>query len=503
MSKTPLSDMRATRDRAQDFSAFGGLLPNPDPILRANGKSISTYRDLCVDAHVGGCVRRRKSAVKGLERGIDRGNASSRIARSVESILGDLDIGRIVDEMLDAPLFGYQPMEVMWQAAGGLIVPVDVIGKPPEWFCFDKDNALRLKTRASPTVGELLPPRKFLLPRQDATYQNPYGFPDLSLCFWPVFFKKGGVRLWLQFVEKYGSAFAVGKLPRSATSAERSEMLDALDEMIASGVATIPDDGSVDLKELAGKGASAELFENLAMFCRSEVSIALLGTNQTTEANSNRASAAAGLEVARDLRDGDASIVASAINTLIRWVVEINWPGQDAPTYSFWDQEALDALQASRDKSNYEAGARFTNAYWMRAYGYQADDLVPEETATDLSAGAPGKPVSFAEGGEASGEFNALINAQTSLDDSLDRAIESGIDWDAIVDPLLKPVLNALQNGMAPEEALIEMASWYPEMDDKALEELFARALFVADIWGQLSAQEDEVTDLPAPQEAR
>ena len=103
--------------------------------------------------------------------------------------------------------------------------------------------------------------------------------------------------MWLQFVEKYGSAFAISKLPRSATAVERSEMLDALDEMIASGVATIPDDGSVDLKELAGKGVSAELFENLAMFCRSEVSIALLGTNQTTEANSNRASAAAGLEV--------------------------------------------------------------------------------------------------------------------------------------------------------------------------------------------------------------
>ena len=99
-----------------------------------------------------------------------------------------------------------------------------------------------------------------------------------------------------------------------------------------------------------------------------------------------------------------------------------------------------------------------------------------------------------------SGEFDGLINAQTSLDDSLDRAIDAGIDWDAIVDPLLKPVLSALQNGMAPEEALIEMAGWYPEMDDKALEELFARALFVADIWGQLSAQDD---DLPAPQEAR
>lgn len=39
--------------------------------------------------------------------------------------------------------------------------------------------------------------------------------------------------------------------------------------------------------------------------------------------------------------------------------------------------QLLDQLQAARDKSNYDAGARFTNAYWMRAYGYQEGDLVP------------------------------------------------------------------------------------------------------------------------------
>ena len=77
----------------------------------------------------------------------------------------------------------------------------------------------------------------------------------------------------------------------------------------------------------------------------------------------------------RDLRDGDADIVAAAINQLIRWTVELNWPSTEPPIYSFWDQEAQDALQASRDKSNYDAGARFTNAYFMRAYGYQEGDL--------------------------------------------------------------------------------------------------------------------------------
>ena len=375
MASTPLTDMLATRQRALDFSAFGLVLPNPDPILKAQGKDITTYRDLRTDAHVGGCIRRRKSAVKALEHGLDRDRSPSRIAKAIESILGDLDLDRIIGEMMDAVFYGYQPLEIGWQRVGSLLVPGDVVGKPPEWFCFDPENQLRLKTRTNPQQGELLPARKFLLPRQDATYQNPYGFPDLSMCFWPLFFKKGGIKLWLQFTEKFGSAFSVGKLPRNAQPKERDEMLDALEALIANGVATIPDDGSVELVEMAGKSASADLYERLVMFCRSEVSIALTGTNQTTEASSNKASATAGLDVARDLRDGDADIVTAALNQLIRWTVELNWPSAEPPIYNFWDQEAQDALQASRDKSNHEAGARFTNAYFMRAYGYQEGDL--------------------------------------------------------------------------------------------------------------------------------
>lgn len=365
----------ATRGRSPDFNFAGMELPNPDPILRARGQHIHVYRDLRADAHVGGCIRRRKSAVKALEWGLNLGNAPARVAKSIGSLLRDLPMEQIIGQACDAVLYGYQPMEVMWQARGGLWVPADVVAKPPEWFGFDDANRLRFKTRESQTLGELLPERKFLLPRQDATYGNPYGFADLSMCFWPTVFKKGGVKFWLSFTEKFGSVFPVGKLPRTASPAQRNEMLDALDKLIADGVAVIPDDGSVDLVEASGKGASADLYERLVMFCRSEVSIALTGTNQTTEANSNRASASAGLEVANDLRDGDAEIISAAVNQLIRWTVGLNWAGAEAPVFEMWDQESRDALRANRDKTLSGAGAKFSQAYFRRAYGLQEGDL--------------------------------------------------------------------------------------------------------------------------------
>lgn len=373
-----LSDHLATRARSLDYTTLGLLLPNPDPILKAQGKDIATYRAMQHDALIGSCIARRKASVQALDRGLDRGQASSRANKAVQAVLDALPMSTIIEQMQDCILYGYQPMEVLWGKAGALVVPLQVLAKPPEWFCFDAENMLRFKTREQPLFGEVSPDKKYLLARQSPTYQNPYGLASLSMCYWPLLFKKGGLKFWLAFTEKFGSAFSVGKLPRSATDAERATLLDSLEALIQNGVTTIPDDGSIELVEMAGKTASADLYEKLVAHCSSEIAIALLGQNQTTQASTNKASATAGLEVTRDLRDADARLIASAINELIMWVTELNFGGVAPPVFSFWDQKEQDVLQATRDKSNYDAGARFTNAYWMRGYGYQEGDLQPE-----------------------------------------------------------------------------------------------------------------------------
>lgn len=454
-----LSDHIAQRGRSIDFAALGFNLPNPDPILRARGGRIEIYRELRTDAHVGGCIRRRKSAVKALEWGVDRGLASSRIGKNIEAMFADIDLERLIGDAMEAVLYGYQPLEILWQKAGALIVPAEIVAKPPEWFHFDADNNLRFKTRDNPFAGEEIPAMKFLLPRQDATYQNPYGFADLSMIFWPIVFKKGGVRFWLSFVEKFGSAFSVGKLPRSATPEERAKLLDSLEALIQDGVATIPDDGSIELVEMAGKQASADLYERLVMYCRSEVSIALTGTNQTTEANSNRASASAGLEVAEDLRDGDAEIVAAAVNQLIRWIVDINWGGSAAPKFELWDQEARDQMQAARDKSNYDAGARYTNAYWMREYGYQEGDLA-EPAAPAVPApgggqpGLPSIPVPAGDAQAAQADAAAADKAPQFAAPTVKESLTVGSPDAA---DLLAPAL--------AEQADVQVARWVAEID--------------------------------------
>ncbi|MEE1714497.1 DUF935 family protein, partial [Pseudomonas aeruginosa] len=95
----------------------------------------------------------------------------------IRDMLDDLDLSRIIGEMNDAVLYGYQPCEIMWGRSVKSWAIADIVGKPPEWFQFDNDNLLRFRAKDAGLEGEPVPLNKFVVPRQDATYDNPFGFP--------------------------------------------------------------------------------------------------------------------------------------------------------------------------------------------------------------------------------------------------------------------------------------------------------------------------------------
>ena len=398
---TSLSEQIATRERSMDMS-FGFILPNPDPILKRQGKDIAVYRDMRSRASVGGPIRRRKAAVKALEWRVERGKASARVTRLANDVLATYDMDTLINEITNAVLFGYQPLELVWGPFNGAAAPLQVIGKPQEWFFFDNAAQLRFRSRQQPLQGEELEPRKFLLARQEASYENPYGFADLSMCFWADTFMRGGLKFWVTFTEKYGTPWLVGKQPRGTPGSEVNNLLDKLEAMVQDAVAAIPDDSSIDILESGDKGASADLYERLLMYCRSEINIALLGQNQSTESNSNRASATAGLEVAKTIRDGDSALVMATMNQLLRWLTDLHDGEQaPAPTFVLFEEEDVNTQQAERDETLTKAGLKFTKEYWKRVYRLQDGDI-EEAPAGPSMPKAPGAaaavPVEFVEG---------------------------------------------------------------------------------------------------------
>lgn len=504
-----LSSHIATRERSPDFFALGMYLPNPDPILKKQGKTISVYSDLRSDAHVGGCIRRRKAAVLGLEWRIEREKASARSAKLCETVLQSLDVPRLLHECLEAVLYGWQPLEVLWSPPGaGPRVPLQVLAKPVHWFHFDADAQLRFKTREQPLFGELQMPRKFLVPAQEASYANPYGFADLSMCFWPTVFKRGGLKFWVTFTEKFGTPWVVGKTPRGTPGPEQDKLLDQLEAMVQDAVAVVPDDASVEIVEAGGKGVSADLYERLLMYCRSEIAIALLGQNQSTEASANKASATAGLEVAKDIRNGDARLCEATINQLLRWIVDSNeGEGAPAPKFELFEQEEVDEVQAKRDKLLFDAGLRFTPAYWTRVYGLEDGDIdltpppVPNAamagnaattaaTTTPDPAQEPAKPepASFAEP-------NATTATSNPLAPLADTMATAG---DTVLSTWMTHIANLVNSADTPADLTDALLHAYGDLPTEQLTELMAMAFAAAELKG-MDAVRTEAADVYAP----
>ncbi|RJP20730.1 MAG: DUF935 family protein, partial [Deltaproteobacteria bacterium] len=484
----------ATRNGAIDFYSLGMYLPDPDPVLRKMGKDQKVYRELTTDARVGANIASRKAGVLSMEWGIDRGKAKSREAKTVEGLFKRLKINRILSGILDAAFFGYQPLEVLWENADGLILPRDVIAKPREWFVFSNDNELLLRTKEHPNGGPV-PEKKFLCPVYNGSYENPYGERTLSRCFWPVTFKKGGLKFWVNFVERFGTPWVVGKLPRGTDKAKINDLADLLESMITDAVAVIPDDSSVDIIEAAGKTASSDLHRALVEWCNSEISTAILGHAGASESTPGKLGGeiTAG-DVKQELVDADANMAIEALNVLIGWIHEMNFGGSEPPAFSMWQEEDVDLDLSTRDKTLTESGVRFSKKYFTKTYGFEEEDI--EEVSVPSSGIPPPAPqppaefsvhrgcphcsgAQFADAGQRGAQ---LFPDQAAIDD-LTESI-SPEELQAQMEGILKPVLDLITEGNSHEEILTALAEAYPDMQDDALEEMLTRAIFVSESWG-------------------
>ena len=452
----------------QFLNGFGGWLPNPDPILRKMGKQISVYRELLRDELVGSFVRRRKAAVARLDWKLSGDEVDERVLDFVENwLVADVDVYKFCKDIMNAAFFGYQPIEIIWQK-GSQWLPSEIVAKPQEWFAFNDDRELIFTENG--LSQEPLPPYKFLCPRHEDDYLNPYGLGDLGLVFWLVTFKRGGLKFWVSFTEKYGAPWLIGKEPRSNTHSDTEKLLDALEALVSNSVGTIPNDSSVEIHEASGKSSSVDAFDKLLKECKSGINIALLGQDQTTDKETNHASASAGLEIADDIRDSDRRIVEAAFNELIEWVVSLNFGDVVCPKFElFENEEAGTKERAERDNMLSGAGVKFTS------HGLEDGDIVEEDAITPTAA-------DFAEGWDGAETDAGLI--LDTLAPNAGRLNQQGRDLTALL-------VQDLQRGETEDNILDRLAEQFPNMDDTALQNELARVIFLSGLVGRIEAAQE------------
>ena len=470
--KKGITEEIATRKRALNFYSLANILPDPDIVLKKQGKDIRIYKELLCDPHVFACTQSRKAGVLSLDWEINRGLNKDQNAEDIENLLKKLDIQKLMSDILDATQFGFQPLEIIWKRdKSGHIMPERVVAKPPEWFCFDDDNNLKFRTKEN-YYGEVVPNKKFLLAQNNPTYNNPYGDRTLSRVFWNVTFKKGGLKFWVVFTEKYGMPHLIGKHPRGSTKEETNSLADMLEDMVQDAIAVIPDDSSIEIQE-ASKSSSAEIYEKLIDKMNTEISKAILGQTLTTEIGSTGSYAASNthMQVRQDIVDSDKKLVEGVINQLIQWIYEINFANAEVPVFEMFEPEDVDLTLAQRDKILFDTGVKFTKEYFIKNYGLEEEDFDIREEII------PASP-NFKEFKE---EEEKLVPGQAQIE-NLFKFITEG-DLNKQAQSMLSPLIKLFESCENYEEAFELLTD--KNLRSKQFEQTIQKALFLCELQGR------------------
>lgn len=467
----------ATRNVAEFVTGLD-YLPNPDTILKNNGGNIKVYREM-IDAHLDAVKNKRFASITSRAWTIDGSKGDQKKAKFVEEYLWNIDLRNVISQMLEAIGFGYAVHEIVWNTVqtdlGTLILPTAIKDRKQEWFKFDSDSKLLLQTNDG--SRREMPERKFLVTRNRPTTANPYGNAVYSRCFWPLAFKKGGLKFWMLFVEKYGMPKAIGKVPPTATEKEQQNFLKMLAGLVRDAVAVIPQTGSVELLEAGA--ANANPHKAIVDWADQAISKAWLGETLTTEQTSSggtQAMATVHNDVRADLALDDAAMIESSINQLIRWIYEINWPNEkEIPWMNIILPEDLQEARLNRDIKLTQLGVKFNAQYITDIYGI-------DEKYFEMTEVQP-QGVMFAEGPEKKGkvrstshELRKQVNAFTEhLEDECEKV------------DILAPIRELVENAKSLEEVRDKLIGCYAEMPMEKIAEEMEQAFLAADLAGRFS----------------
>lgn len=359
---TPETREIASAEKDVDlFSGWTGRMENPDAVLRAEslGRGVRLYEELERDWQVFAQLQVRTLALQSCEWRVEPaggGRKEAKEADFVRRVLLEANFDQLSRDLMQAVLTGYKPVEVMWEASEGDVWVREFRGRRPSRFAFDMNGTLRLLTIENPYDGEPVPERKFIVWTYGGSDACPYGRGLGYQLYWPVWFKKNGVKFWMVFAEKFGSPTVIGKYPVGTTETEKEKLLEAIAAVQQQTGIRVPDTMSIELLEAARTGAVT--YEDLCNYFDRAIAKILLGQTLTSEPGTSGSYSLGRVhgDVRRDILKSDGDSMCETIGrTVVRWLVDYNFPAERRTGYPHvWrrtDPERDQKTLAERDRT--------------------------------------------------------------------------------------------------------------------------------------------------------
>ncbi|MCK9622011.1 MAG: DUF935 domain-containing protein [Methylobacter sp.] len=402
-SMAEIATVKNGRDITRGWIPDNLIMSASDTVLETRGSGDYTiYEELARDDQVKTCRQQRELALISKEWGVDPGDSSRKAKKAADRLqvlLERLAWDDKTQKMLSAVLYGYSVAECMWQTDGSEITLSDIKVRNRSRFGFLPSGELRLITPSDYSMGEALPPAKFWAFACGADHDDdPYGLGLGHYLYWPVWFKKNGIKFWLQFLEKFGQPTAIGTYPISSSDAEKERLLKALSAIQSSTAIRIPEGMQVELLEATRSGTAD--YTALVDRMNAAISKVYIGHSAGADSTPGRLGGEdnAG-EVREDLIKADADLVCGSFNrTVAKWLTYYNDGDNVAPPKVWRNVEQEEDLKACADKDKviFDMGYKPTLKYIQDKYeGEYEESLQPTTDKTEPVI--TDKPAQFAE----------------------------------------------------------------------------------------------------------
>lgn len=401
----------------------GGFLPRRDDILIEEGgggpRSIEKYMRLFNDSHVISAWEKITGEIVQRKWEIDPASPSDRdeeIAEFVRQVLRRMGTNTrqsygkemlvtsnsafdtFIRGMCESLILGMSIGEICWMRQGDYIVPSEVKIRDPRRFLFilNEDGTVspRILTVNSPVEGLPLPLRSMIIHRHWAysSFMDPYGAGLGRQLYSLVEFRRTLLSFWLQYSDRHTTPTAVGKFTLGTPDEEVDALFRALQRLGQETAVVVPSEMSIDWLQSEGR---SEVYEKLIEYVDRQISFVLNGENTVGQETGNVGSYARD-QVSDSIRMRKAKAFSEELDetlnaTLIRWIVELNYPGAAIPRLrrNFDDLEQReDPVKVVQILTQLQAvGFEVKDLDWMR------DKLeIPSLGKMDMAAMGGGMP---------------------------------------------------------------------------------------------------------------
>jgi phage gp29-like protein len=477
------------RDITRGYIPNDFLLPPQDTVLRLQGGNYEIYQDVLRDDQVAACFQQRRTALISKEWVVNPASEKrldKKAADFIKETLKNIQFDQTMDKMLYGIFYGFSVAECLWVNDGNYVTLEAIKVRDRRRFAFDGQFRLRLLTTFNPN-GELLPERKFWTYCTGADHDDePYGLGLAHWLYWPVFFKKNGLKFWLIFLEKFGMPTVKGMYDARATEEERTKLLQATQAIQTDSGIILPEGMTIELIEAARSGTAdyAVLFDKM----QSIISKVVLSQTMTTDNGSSYSQSKVHESVADAVIKSDADLTHGSFNqAVVKWLVDWNFPGAAYPTV--WRElegnEDL-GLRAEREAKIFGMGFKPTLKHVQDVYGGEWESTTPIPTPEIPQQSALIAPLDEPEKPEERPEFSEKEVESLDEIDRFGQTLSDG--WKRQMTPIVEPLLETCKNCNSYEEflKLISDPEFLNQMDSTKFEEEMGNALFMTYLYGRL-----------------